>query len=363
MASGYSSETQCSTYIVQRLYYSTTADSTGHNVYVELQMRRTNSYGGDTFQYPSSSNISIDGDNQTWNWDQNSYPVIPAYDTDWKTFASRTVHVNHTGAKGINISGGNSDMGSYLTGSSSVDIALEAIQTAPNTPTVSISVSSADALAVTWGTTSFGSPSSGTVYLYGGTSADPTTQLTSKTSTGSSVSDRTNLAANTRYHYRARAKNTADLWSSYSSDISAVTKAATPSITVGTATYDTVELNYSQPADGGENTKYVEYTLDGNTWATGATLTGGLAATGVITITGLSPATTYSIQTRTRTASGSSAGPTLSVTTARDVKLYGSVNNQTEEVQKLYGSVNGQTKSIRKLYGSVNGLTKLIYRG
>lgn len=362
MASGYSSETQCSTYIVQRLYYSTTADSTGHNVYVELQMRRTNSYGGDTFLYPSTSNINIDGNNQIWNWDANNYPNIPAYNTDWITFASRTVHVDHTAAKSITISGGN-DMGSFLTGSTSMNITLEAIQTAPNTPTVSASVLSADALAVTWGTASFGNPSSGTVYLYGGTSADPTTQLTSKTSTGDSTSDRSNLAANTRYHYRARAKNTADLWSSYSSDVSAVTKAAAPSITVGTVTHDTIELNYSQPADGGENTKYIEYTLDGSTWVTGVTLTGGSAATGAITITGLSPVTAYSIQTRTRTASGSSAGPTLSVTTARDVKLYGSVNNQTKEVQKLYGSVNGQTKLIKKLYGSENGLTKLIYRG
>lgn len=363
MASGYSSETQCSTYIVQRLYYSTTADSTGHNVYVELQMRRTNSYGGDTFQYPSSSNISIDGNNQTWNWDQNSYPVIPAYNTDWVTFASRTVHVNHTAAKGINISGGNSNMGSYLTGSSSVDITLEAIQTAPNTPSVSASVTSDDALSVTWGTSSFGNPSSGTVYLYGGTSASPTTQLTSKTTTGDSTSSRTGLAANTKYYYRSRAKNTADLWSSYSSDATATTKAAAPTITAGTATHNSIELNYSQSADGGADTKYVEYSLDGNTWVTGATLTGGAAATGTFTITGLSPATTYSIQTRTRTASGSSAGPTLSVTTARDVKLYGSVNDQTEEVQKLYGPVNGQTKLIKKLYGSVNGLTKLIYRG
>lgn len=42
-------------------------------------------------------------------------------------------------------------------------------------------------------------------------------------------------------------------------------------------------------------------------------------------------------------------------------KLYGSVNNKTEEVSVLYGPVSGQTKEIYKVYGSRNGKTELIY--
>lgn len=362
MASGYSSETQCSTYIVQRLYYSTTADSTGHTVHAELQMRRTNSYGGDTYQYPSQSNISIDGNNQEWNWTQDNYPNIPAYNTDWITFASRDYHVSHTAAKSITISGGNSNMGSYLTGSSSVGITLEAIQTAPSTPTVSAATNSDTSLDVTWGTSSFGNPNSGTAYLYGGTAASPTTEMYNKSTTGTSLWTGTGLTPNTKYYYRARAKNTADLWSSYSADATATTKAAAPTVSAGTIEHDSAQVNYSQAADGGEYDKYIEYSLDGSTWVVGATLTGGAAASGSFTITGLTPETAYSVYTRTRTTAGSTAGATLSVTTEADVKLYGSVGGQSKRIRKLYGSVNGQTKEIKKLYGSFNGQTKLIYR-
>ena len=133
MASGYTSESSPSTYIRMRLYWSTSVSGTsGHNVYVELQLRRTNSYSGSTFQYPSSSWINVDGNEDTWNWNSGNYPSIPGNDTSWKTFCSRTVFVSHTGATTISISGGNSSMGSYLTGSVSGSVSLEALYTAPS---------------------------------------------------------------------------------------------------------------------------------------------------------------------------------------------------------------------------------------
>lgn len=223
MAEGYSGETQCSTYIYQRLHYVTSADSTGHNVYVELQMRRTNSYGGATLAYPSQSYININGDSYTWNWNANSYPQIPAYNTNWLTFASRTVHVNHGGAVTIGISGGNNNMGVYLSGSTSANITLESIYSSPATPSISGSVIDAFSNRITFGTSSFGNPSSGTVYLYRGTTNAPTTQIASKTSTGSSAITDSGLLPNTTYYYRARAYN-GQIWSGYSSVISVKTK-------------------------------------------------------------------------------------------------------------------------------------------
>jgi len=97
---------------------------------------------------------------------------------------------------------------------------------APNVPSVSVSNNDPYQNSVTFGTSSFGVPSSGTVYLYGGTSNNPTTQLTSKTTLGNSTYTHTGLSPNTKYYYRAGAKNSANEWSNYSTTISITTRRA-----------------------------------------------------------------------------------------------------------------------------------------
>lgn len=48
--------------------------------------------------------------------------------------------------------------------------------------------------------------------------------------------------------------------------------------------------------------------------------------------------------------------------TVKDLKLYGSVNGVSENVEHLYGSVNGLSKKVVKLYGSVGGVATEVYR-
>ena len=98
-------------------------------------------------------------------------------------------------------------IGGETTGTTT--ITFDATYVAPTTPTISVTsvLGAGNTLRVTYGTTSFGTPSTGTVYLYGGTSASPTTQLDSSTSTGDQTFDNAGLNYNTTYYYRSRASN------------------------------------------------------------------------------------------------------------------------------------------------------------
>lgn len=87
-----------------------------------------------------------------------------------------------------------------------------------------------------------------------------------------------------------------------------------PAPTFSNNTIGTVDakINYSTPADGGYHTKYLDYSLDnGSTWTQAVSLTGSAAKSGTFTITGLTPNTSYTVKTRTRTSVGSTAGTTL----------------------------------------------------
>lgn len=185
---------------------------------------------------------------------------------------------------------------------------------APTTPTVSASnPGTTNTNSVTWGTTSMGTPSSGTVYLYGGTSASPTTQLTTKTTTGNTTYTHSSLSSNTKYYYRSRANN--GQWSSYSSDATAVTRAAAPTVSVGTRTANSIQINYSTAADGNAYSKAIQYSLDGTNWSTGATVSTGSASSGSYNITGRTANTSYSVRTRVNTTAGTTVGSTLTAVT------------------------------------------------
>lgn len=170
------------------------------------------------------------------------------------------------------------------------------------------------------------------------------------------------ITPNTQYYLTMWANNGSQ-GTGNSNFIPYATLAAAPTVTLGSVAETTVTLNYSTAQDGGYYSKTIEYSLDGTTWVTGATISGGSAASGSFTISGLSAGTAYNIQTRVTTTAGSNAGPTIPATTTTACAFYVSVNGQSKKAKKLYCSVNGQSKRIKKLYASVGGETKLVFEG
>lgn len=105
---------------------------------------------------------------------------------------------------------------------------------------------------------------------------------------------------------------------------SATTLAEAATVSVGEITESSIQINWSTSADGGVYNKEVQYSLDGgNTWTTGATISGGSAQSSSFTISNLTSSTQYSIQTRVHTTAGNTSGTTLSVTTGSAGQLYG----------------------------------------
>lgn len=352
MASGYSGETQCSTYIVQRLYYSTSADATGHNVYVELQMRRTNAYSGATYAYPSNSYIAINGDRYDWSWSNSSYPSIPGNNTNWIAFASRTVHVNHTTAATIGIAGGNYNMGNYLNGETSYSITLEAINVAPSGHKLDNVVRLQDGFTMTGGITSWGNPSTAGSVRFGvaesaittGGVAQYTESITSKTGTVTvnENSTKTNnptfsIIPNKMYHLGIYATN--GTLGSYGQDWQYTTLPPTTTISNVGVTENTADFTYSVPNQGGKYDMTLKYQLDSGSLVTVTTLTGSGTKAGTFTVSGLQPGSTHTITASLTTSAGEVVSNTVTFTTdvpASVHKLYGSVNNARKQVDKMY---------------------------
>lgn len=222
---------------------------------------------------------------------------------------------------------------------------FDASYVAPNTPTVSISSITVNSVAVTYGTSSYGNPSTGTTYLYGGTSSSPTTQITSKTTTGNSTYTNSSLASNTKYYYRSRAGN-GQLNSSYSSEKTAVTLASSPTVTVGSVSGNSATIDYSTVADGGFYDKTIQYSTDGGTtWQTGATVTGGSAQSGSFTIDNL-PSGENAVLVRTNTTSGADSPITVTITIQTNGKLYGSVGELTNLTGVIRSGGSGNISSF-----------------
>lgn len=234
--------------------------------------------------------------------------------------------------------------------------------TAPTMPTVSAVLNDDNTAAtVTWGTTSFGLPSTGSVYLYGDTTASPTNLLANKTTTGDTDYTYSSLVGNTTYYFRSSATNGV-LSSGYSTDVSVTTKPSAPTVTLGDVTQTTIDINWATGADGNAANKLVQYSLDsGTTWVTMETVTTGTALSGTYTIENLVEDTAYTIQTRVYTTIGAAAGPTISARTLAAYRYYGSVNGVSKKTVKWLGPVNNQSKYIIKIYGSKDGLSKRIF--
>lgn len=244
-------------------YFSCAVDAwrDGRTLYGRMHYWRTD---GLTYTYTDTSfptpTLNLGGtvfsDDDFANRVHNGINVGDVYST---TF-SRTVAGG--GDRTVTWSAG-SGLRSDFAGSWSSTVWFPEPYSPPNTPSISASATSSTSVAVTYGTSSFGNPSSGTVYLYGGTSNDPTTQIASKTSTGNSTYNHTGLTANTRYYYRARAYN-GNQWSSYSGVASVNTPGIGPSdlsvvldsYTTNSATFTVTISSYGVPAS--EAGRYIE---------------------------------------------------------------------------------------------------------
>lgn len=158
-----------------------------------------------------------------------------------------------------------------------------------------------------------GTYTSGNITLYGGTSANPTTQIDSYSNTGLNVYNHTGRTGNTRYYYRASATNNGNL--TVETDNSIVTKPASMSVASLSREYESynVYVNHfrlSIPANGNTYTQTLAYRVkasgdsDYGNWTTIDTYSSASSGTKDVDIT-LATNDTYSIQFRTTTTAGS----------------------------------------------------------
>lgn len=162
------------------------------------------------------------------------------------------------------------------------------------------------------------------------------------------------ITPNTRYYAGIYADNGIDTYRYDGGTV--VTKAEAPTIELTSVEGDEATFSYSQSADGGYYTKYVEYSLDGgSSWTTAATISGTSASSGTFTISGLTSGTTYTIKTRTRTTAGSSTAPDIEFTIGA-VKGVVPVNGTLTELGSILGSVDGTATQITKILYSKNGI-------
>lgn len=112
---------------------------------------------------------------------------------------------------------------------------------APDTPEIKVEQTSATSVKVTYGTMSFGNPNTGTVHLYGGTTANPTTVLDTQTTTGPHTFLHNNLTVGDTYYYRAMATNSQQS-SDYSVEAAVTLQGTTAPKTYGSVNGDATKI-------------------------------------------------------------------------------------------------------------------------
>lgn len=172
--------------------------------------------------------------------------------------------------------------------------------------------------------------------------------ITVNNSSKTNSSNPLTIVPNTQYWYGAYATNTSLSISKVQGTF--ITRPAyITSITANDVGQGEVYFTVNHASEGSADTVVTELSYDQNTWQT------------VSDEFNLSLSEQTTLYVRRSNNSGSTPIFSISVTPSTRVKLYGSVNNQAQEIKKLYGSVNGQSVRIRKLYASVNGRSKLIF--
>lgn len=210
-----------------------------------------------------------------------------------QTYKGRFQVYNNAESAGV---GGTADV--------SIKVSYGSGATAPSAPTVTVSVSSASQINATWGTSDLGNPT-GTVYLYGGTSSSPSTQIASKTTTGNTTYNHTGLTANTKYYYKSTATNSAG--SASSSVVNATTlPAGISSITGSSLTATSIALSIVFNSSGSALTTTAQISTDNSNWSD-TSMTNVQGTTKTYNVTGLTANTQYTRYFRVHTSAGNSA--------------------------------------------------------
>ena len=185
-------------------------------------------------------------------------------------------------------------------------------------------------------------------YRYDTATNKASSTITVNNSSKTNSSNPLTIVPNTQYWYGAYATNTSLSISTVKGTF--ITRPAyITSITAHDVGQGEVYFTVNHASEGSANTVVTELSYDQETWQT------------VSDEFNLSLSGQTTLYVRRSNNSGSTPIFSISVTPSTRVKLYGSVNNQAQEIKKLYGSVNGQSVRIRKLYASVNGRSKLIF--
>ena len=140
------------------------------------------------------------------------------------------------------------------------------------------------------------------------------------------------ISPNTQYFLFGYATNSNGDVAEYTDYYPFVTLAEAPTVSVSSVDSTSVTVAYTTASGGGYYAQNIQYSLDGGTtWVTADTVASGTTAatSGTYTITGLTPGTTYSIQTRVSTTAGTTTGSTLTaITTSAEVLLYEAVEQE-----------------------------------
>ena len=290
MATVYSGEVSVGSYNRIRIK----CDYSGTSATLAVQFRRTSSYNGSWSD--SGAKLTFNGTTKS-----AAYSYSGTVGTSWVTLKGNiTGYTVSTSGGTYNWSFTNPN-GGTLACSGTLTIPAQA--TAPTAPTISAATYSSTQINVTYGTTNLGNPS-GTVYLYNGTSSNPTTQIASKTTTGNSTYNNTGLTANTRYYYKATATNSAG--SASSSVVNAVTSpAGITSITGGSLTSSSIALTLVFASSGSALTTTAQISSNNSSWSD-TSMTNVQGTTKTYTISGLAANTSYTRYFRVHTSVGNS---------------------------------------------------------
>lgn len=368
------------TYIQGSVEYSAYVSGSDIIVDVTFQMRRTNSYSGDTYSTAATPSIMISG-SQTWNYTGSAGVTVRGGQQDvWQTIytASRTYSSSYGGTTiyvGWKV---DNDGSGYLGGSATAAITLPTASTPPTGLSVAVAEIYPTGAKFDVSVSSYGNPSSASGrWIEAGIAgqnawqnpslrsaiAENTTSAQIVVDNNSTKTTTLTIQPNTQYYYGGYASNTQSDTSTVSGQL--VTLALAPTLSARPIDDSSVLVTYSLQADGGFYAKNVRYSLDGGTtWVTGATINTGSATTGTFTIAGLTPNTAYIMKTKVSTTAGETNGADVAFKTGPSYEshesFYGSTSGVATPISDFLGSVDGSAVPITKFYGSVNGRSKLI---